>query len=68
MKHPSMIIMDPHTAELPKYRDVGRMYRGGVDDDTLPSDAIVTWENTAGRSGYWQWFGHRDSKYASQKK
>lgn len=43
------------------------MFRGGVYDDTLPSEAMVTWENTAGHGGSFQWLGYRSTEYINAK-
>lgn len=52
--------------QLPVENGVGRLYRGEVNDDTLPTPAVVTWENKV-VGNTWQLFGHRSEVYANQK-
>ena len=51
---------------FPQINGVGKMYIGNVQDDMFKPGEIITWENTAGRQGPWQWFGWQDRLFANK--
>lgn len=55
------------TGRLPIAANQGRMYRGHVEDDCLPSDAILTYERTQNYVASMQFVGHASEKYANRK-
>ena len=51
---------------FPQTKGVGKMYIGNVNNEKFPPEDIITWENTAGTTGGFQWFGWREESFANQ--
>ena len=51
---------------FPQTYGVGKFYVGNIDDDRIAANEIITWENTAGKSGSMQWFGWQSNTFSRQ--
>ena len=51
---------------FPQTNGVGKMYVGSVTDEKFHSGDIITWENTHGKSGPWQWLGWQSEIFANE--
>ena len=51
---------------FPQTKGVGKMVVGGVKDDKFRSEDIITWSNTKGVVGPYQWFGWQDAMFSGK--
>ena len=51
---------------FPQTKGVGKMDVGGVTDDKFRSDDIITWSNTKGVAGPYQWLGWQDARFSGK--
>ncbi|XP_066910072.1 uncharacterized protein [Clytia hemisphaerica] len=65
-RHPSLKLMDKWEG-FPQTYGVGKTYVGDVQDEVFRANEIITWENTAGRSGPYQWLGFSSSVFANKQ-
>lgn len=52
---------------FPQTYGVGKTYVGDVQDEVFRANEIITWENTAGRSGSRQYLGYSSSVFANKQ-
>uniref|UniRef100_A0A7M5WK27 Uncharacterized protein n=1 Tax=Clytia hemisphaerica TaxID=252671 RepID=A0A7M5WK27_9CNID len=65
-RHPSLKLMGQWES-FPQTYGVGKTYVGDVQDEVFRANEIITWENTAGRSGSTQWLGFSSSVFANKQ-
>ena len=51
---------------FPQTNSIGKMHIGTDEHIEFKKDDIIIWENTAGKSGMYQWFGWQDKVFANQ--
>ena len=54
---------NPKGTGFPESDEIGKMYRGNVEDHNFSSEDIITWQNVAGKNGKLQILGYYHSKF-----